>query len=95
MCQIVEDARPEIVSFQFGLPATDLLQRVKATGAVVMGAATTVAEARWLENRGCDAIIAQGAEAGGHRGIFLGEDITTNQAPWPWCPRSSTRCRCR
>lgn len=87
MCQIVEDVRPEIVSFQFGLPATDLLQRVKATGAVVMGAATTVAEARWLENRGCDAIIAQGAEAGGHRGIFLGEDITTQPGTMALVPQ--------
>ena len=87
MCQIVEDARPEIVSFQFGLPATDLLQRVKATGAVVMGAATTVAEAHWLENRGCDAIIAQGAEAGGHRGIFLGEDITTQPGTMALVPQ--------
>jgi nitronate monooxygenase len=73
-CQIVEDFRPEIVSFHFGLPEPALLARVRATGAVIISSATTVDEARWLEAHGCDAIIAQGAEAGGHRGIFLGRD---------------------
>ncbi len=73
-CALVEEARPEVVSFHFGLPAPDLLERVRATGARILSSATTVAEARWLEARGCDAIIAQGAEAGGHRGLFLGAD---------------------
>jgi nitronate monooxygenase len=50
---------------------------VKATGAAILASATTVAEARWLEARGADAIIAQGLEAGGHRGIFLSADLTT------------------
>lgn len=71
MCGIVEDLAPEVVSFHFGLPAPDLLSRVRAAGCRVLSSATTVAEARWLENRSCDAIIAQGCEAGGHRGMFL------------------------
>jgi nitronate monooxygenase len=70
----VEEFRPEVVSFHFGLPDAALLARVKATGAKVLSSATTVAEARWLEARGCDAIIAQGYEAGGHRGLFLTDD---------------------
>ncbi|WP_417514570.1 NAD(P)H-dependent flavin oxidoreductase [Minwuia sp.] len=75
-CEIVEDVKPEVVSFHFGLPDAALLARVKATGAKVISSATTAAEARWLAERGIDAVIAQGAEAGGHRGIFLGTDIT-------------------
>lgn len=74
LCRLVEDLRPEVVSFHFGLPEPALLARVRATGAVILSSATTVEEARWLEARGCDAIIAQGAEAGGHRGMFLGGD---------------------
>jgi nitronate monooxygenase len=74
---LVEEFRPEVVSFHFGLPGRDLLARVKQTGAKVMSSATTVEEARWLECEGCDAIIAQGVEAGGHRGIFLSDDIAT------------------
>jgi nitronate monooxygenase len=74
LCRLVEEFRPEIVSFHFGLPAPDLLARVRATGAVIVSSATTADEARWLAAQGCDAIIAQGAEAGGHRGSFLGGD---------------------
>lgn len=77
LCALVESLRPEVVSFHFGLPAADLLDRVKASGAVVIATATTVAEAVWLAARGCDAIIAQGAEAGGHRGMFLNDDAST------------------
>lgn len=69
--------RPRIVSFHFGLPGADLLAQVKSWGAKVLSTATTVEEARWLEARGVDAIIAQGLEAGGHRGMFLSADITT------------------
>jgi len=76
-CELVEQQRPQVVSFHFGLPDPDLLQRVCATGARVISSATTVAEARWLEQHGCDAIIAQGAEAGGHRGVFLSDDVST------------------
>lgn len=68
--------RPPVVSFHFGLPAPALLERVKGWGAVVMSSATTVAEARWLQARGADVVIAQGLEAGGHRGHFLDTDLT-------------------
>lgn len=61
---------PPVVSFHFGLPHRKYIDRIKKTGAVILSSATTVEEAIWLENNGCDAIIAQGLEAGGHRGIF-------------------------
>jgi nitronate monooxygenase len=70
-CRLVEDTKPEVVSFHFGLPDSMLVDRVKAAGCRIMASATTVAEARWLEMRGVDIIIAQGYEAGGHRGTFL------------------------
>ncbi|PMX20230.1 MULTISPECIES: nitronate monooxygenase family protein [unclassified Pseudomonas] len=76
-CQVVEAFCPEVVSFHFGLPEKALLDRVKATGAKVLSSATTVEEAVWLEQQGCDAIIAMGLEAGGHRGIFLSDDLNT------------------
>ena len=75
-CSVVEAARPEVVSFHFGLPAPSLLARVKAAGCRVMSSATTVQEARWLEERGADIIIAQGYEAGGHRATFPSADMT-------------------
>ncbi len=75
MCEIIEETRPAVVSFHFGLPDERLLARVRNTGAMILSSATTVEEARWLEARGVDAIIAQGAEAGGHRGMFLTADI--------------------
>ena len=74
---LVEAVRPAFVSFHFGLPEAALLARVKAAGAKVLASATTVEEALWLEARGADAVIAQGAEAGGHRGLFLSDDLTT------------------
>ncbi len=77
LCEIVEDTKPEVVSFQFGLPAPALLGRVKEAGSIVLASATTVAEARWLEANGCDAIVAQGSEAGAHRGMFLSDDVAT------------------
>lgn len=75
-CALIEELRPPVVSFHFGLPDSQLLSRVKRSGAKVLASATTVAEARWLEAHGCDAIIAQGAEAGGHRGMFLTNDVS-------------------
>lgn len=75
LCGMIEELRPEIVSFHFGLPTAPLVARVRATGAKVISSATTVREAIWLEERGCDAIIAQGFEAGGHRGIFLSDHV--------------------
>lgn len=74
MCELVEELKPEVVSFHFGLPDKALLSRVKAAGSVVIASATIVKEAVWLEKNGADAIIAQGAEAGGHRGMFLTEN---------------------
>ena len=70
-CALVEDLRPEVVSFHFGLPEAQLVERVRAAGAKILSSATTVAEACWLEDHGVDAIIAMGAEAGGHRATFL------------------------
>ena len=75
--EIISDFKPPVVSFHFGLPPTLLLARVKAWGAKILSSATTVDEARWLDLRGVDAIIAQGVEAGGHRGMFLSDDLTT------------------
>lgn len=74
---VLEAFRPAVVSFHFGLPAPELLQRVRAWGAKVLSSATTVEEALWLEARGVDAVIAQGVEAGGHRGMFLSTDLST------------------
>lgn len=74
LCRLVEAFRPEVVSFHFGLPEKALMARVKASGAKVISSATSVDEAVWLEDNGADAVIAQGAEAGGHRGMFLGGD---------------------
>jgi nitronate monooxygenase len=74
---VLEDFKPPVVSFHFGLPSAELLARVKAWGAKVLSSATTVDEARWLEAHGADAIIAQGVEAGGHRGMFLSDELTT------------------
>jgi nitronate monooxygenase len=70
-CEVVERLRPEVVSFHFGLPEASLVARVRACGARVLATATCVAEARALESASVDAVIAQGAEAGGHRGTFL------------------------
>jgi nitronate monooxygenase len=74
---VLEEFRPAVVSFHFGLPPPELLARVRGWGAKVLSSATTVEEARWLEARGVDAVIAQGLEAGGHRGLFLSADLTT------------------
>ncbi|QQE82184.1 NAD(P)H-dependent flavin oxidoreductase [Pseudomonas putida] len=86
-CQLVEQLRPEVVSFHFGLPEAALLQRVKASGAKVLSSATTVEEALWLEANGCDAIIAMGFEAGGHRGMFLSEDINSQIGTFALVPQ--------
>lgn len=75
--EVVEPFRPPVVSFHFGLPDPALLAAVKGWGAVVLASATTVEEAIWLEVHGADVVIAQGLEAGGHRGMFLTADLTT------------------
>jgi nitronate monooxygenase len=77
MCDFAMEFQPEAVSFHFGLPDKNLLLRVKTAGAEILSSATSVDEARWLEDQGCDAIIAQGFEAGGHRGMLLTEDAST------------------
>jgi len=74
---VLSEFRPPVVSFHFGLPKRDLVHRVRSWGAKVLSSATTVEEARWLEAEGVDAVIAQGSDAGGHRGMFLSEDPAT------------------
>ena len=74
---VLAEFKPRVVSFQFGLPPADLVARVKSCGARVLSSATTVAEALWLEAHGVDAIVAQGVEAGGHRAMFLSDDVST------------------
>jgi len=75
--QVLEAFRPAVVSFHFGLPSPELVARVKSWGSLVLSSATTVDEALWLQAHGADAIIAQGLEAGGHRGMFLTDDLST------------------
>jgi nitronate monooxygenase len=86
-CAVVEELKPEIVSFHFGLPEPKLLQRVKAAGAIVLASATIVKEAIWLEENGADVIIAQGAEAGGHRGMFLTDNIAEQPGTFALVPQ--------
>src|SRR5205823_8092867 len=73
----VRSLKPAVVSFHFGLPPKQLLDRVRAAGSRIISSATTVEEAQWLEAEGCDAVIAQGLEAGGHRGMFLAKDVAS------------------
>lgn len=75
MCDLMLELKPEVISFHFGLPEEKLIQKLK--GIKIIASATTVDEAKFLADRGCDAVIAQGFEAGGHRGMFLSNDITT------------------
>jgi nitronate monooxygenase len=87
MCDLVLEFHPEVVSFHFGLPDRNLLARVRRTGAKIISSATSVDEARWLEDQGCDAIVAQGYEAGGHRGMFLTPDVSTQVATMALVPQ--------
>lgn len=87
IADLLTQARPAVVSFHFGLPEPALLAQVKATGASILSSATTVAEARWLEARGVNAIIAQGLEAGGHRGTFLDSDLSTQCGTFALLPQ--------
>jgi nitronate monooxygenase len=84
---VLAEFRPAVVSFHFGLPSKELLARVRAWGAKVLASATTVDEARWLESRGADAVIAQGLEAGGHRGNFLSDDVTAQMGTFTLLPQ--------
>jgi nitronate monooxygenase len=85
--ELVEALRPPVVSFHFGLPDEHLLARVRATGARILSSATTVDEARWLAAHGVDAVIAQGLEAGGHRGHFLDHDLTRQLGTFALLPQ--------
>jgi nitronate monooxygenase len=87
LCAAVEDLKPDVVSFHYGLPEAALVERVKAAGSKVMSSATTVAEARWLEAHGCDVVIAQGVEAGGHRGMFLTDDLAAQIGTFALVPQ--------
>jgi len=84
---VLQDFKPAVVSFHFGLPSSELLARVKAWGATVLSSATTVDEARWLEAHGADIVIAQGLEAGGHRGHFLSDDLTRQMGTFALLPQ--------
>jgi nitronate monooxygenase len=84
---VLEAFKPAVVSFHYGLPSAELLARVKAWGSKVFSSATTVEEAHWLEEHGADAIIAQGLEAGGHRGMFLSEDLSTQIGTFSLVPQ--------
>lgn len=86
-CRLLEEIGPRVVSFHFGLPRGELLLRVKQTGARVLSSATSVAEARWLVDRGADAVIAQGCDAGGHRGMFLKDDVAAQVGTFALVPQ--------
>ena len=85
--EVLAEFKPAVVSFHFGLPSADLLKRVRDWGAKILSSATTVEEARWLEAQGVDAVIAQGFEAGGHRGMFLSEDLSTQVGTFALLPQ--------
>ena len=84
---VLEAFRPAVVSFHFGLPSPELVARVKSWGSLVLSSATTVAEALWLQAHGADAIIAQGLEAGGHRGMFLTDELSTQLGTFALLPQ--------
>ncbi|MGH6609051.1 MAG: NAD(P)H-dependent flavin oxidoreductase, partial [Burkholderiaceae bacterium] len=85
--QVLAEFKPAVVSFHFGLPSAELIAGPKGWGAKILSSATTVEEARWLEAHGVDAIIAQGLEAGGHRGMFLSADLTTQIGTFALLPQ--------
>jgi nitronate monooxygenase len=87
LAEVLEGFKPAVVSFHFGLPAPHLLERVRRRGAKVLSSATTVEEALWLQDHGVDAIIAQGLEAGGHRGMFLSDDLNTQLGTFALLPQ--------
>jgi nitronate monooxygenase len=84
---VLSEIRPAVVSFHFGLPSADLAARVRSWGSKILSSATTVEEALWLESQGVDAIVAQGVEAGGHRGMFLSDDLTTQMGTFALLPQ--------
>jgi len=93
MLAVLADFRPPVVSFHFGLPDETLLAPIRAWGGRILSSATTVEEARWLEARGVHAVIAQGLEAGGHRGHFLDHDLTRQMGTFALVRRLVTAVR--
>ena len=87
IAEVISEFKPAVVSFHFGLPSEELLSQVKAWGAIVLSSATTVEEARWLEEHGADVVIAQGLEAGGHRGHFLSDDLSLQAGTFALLPQ--------
>jgi nitronate monooxygenase len=87
VADVVEPFKPAVVSFHFGLPAPDLLARVHSWGAQILASATTVEEALWLQSHGADGVIAQGWEAGGHRGHFLSDDLSAQMGTFALVPQ--------
>ncbi len=85
--ELLSEFQPPVLSFHFGLPDEQLLARVRSWGAKVISSATTVEEARWLEARGADVIVAQGLDAGGHRGMFLSDELTTQMGTFALLPQ--------
>ena len=91
--EVLAEFEPRVVSFHFGLPPEDLLARVRGWGAKILSSATTVEEARWLADRGVDAVIAQGLEAGGHRGMFLSDDLDSQMGTLALVPQIAQAVR--
>jgi nitronate monooxygenase len=91
--EVLAAFKPAVVSFHFGLPQPALLERVRGMGAKILSSATTVDEARWLESQGVDAVIAQGLEAGGHRGMFQTDDLTTQVGTFSLVPQIARAVR--
>lgn len=87
IADILEAYQPEIISFHFGLPSKELVDRVQSWGSKILSSATTIEEALWLEANGADGIIAQGLEAGGHRGMFLSDDLNTQMGTFSLLPQ--------
>lgn len=87
MAEVLAEFKPPVVSFHFGLPAPELMERIRGWGGKILSTATTVDEALWLESQGVDAIIAQGLEAGGHRGFFLSKDSSTQVGTFALLPQ--------
>ncbi|MDP9915991.1 nitronate monooxygenase [Variovorax boronicumulans] len=87
VADLLAEFKPPVVSFHFGLPSEALLAKVRGWGAKVLVSATTVDEALWLEAKGVDAVIAQGLEAGGHRGHFLSHDLTKQLGTFALLPQ--------
>lgn len=93
IADVLDEFKPPVVSFHFGLPSRELLDRVRRWGSKILSSATTVDEALWLQEHGVDAIIAQGLEAGGHRGIFLSDDLSTQLGTFALVPQIAARVR--